>query len=192
MDLLSMRALRRLWPASTRLLSLALLLVMSLLAEESASAQGGLSEYDLKAAFVYQFLAYVTWPEAKPADGRVIIGVLGANELAGNLAALARETDGTRVIEVRTLAADADPRDLHVLFVAADVAAEAAALLQSASANGVLTVTETVPRSPHSIINFEVIGGKVRFDVALDLARQNDMDISARLLQVALRVVEQP
>jgi hypothetical protein len=169
-----------------------LLLTTGLLAEDSAVAQGGPSEYDLKAAFVYQFLAYVSWPEAKTGNGPVVIGVLGANELAGNLTALARANDGARPIEVRMLAADADPRDLHVLFVAADAAAEAGSLLQGAATHAVLTITETVPRSPHSVINFEVIGGKVRFDVALGLAREGGMDISARLLQVALRVVDQP
>lgn len=192
MDALSMKVVHRLRPDPVRLRSLALLLAIYLFASETTFAQPSPSEYDLKAAFVYQFLAYVTWPDAKTPDGPLVVGVLGASELAGNLSALASQTGGVRPIEVRMLTPDSDPRDLHVLFVAADLAGESAVLLQTASANAVLTVTEALPRSPYSMINFEIIGSKVRFDIALDLARRNGMDISARLLQVALRVMEQP
>lgn len=192
MDALSMSTMLRSWRVSTRTLRLALLLAAQLLGEQAALAQGGPSEYDLKAAFLYQFLAYVTWPEAKAGDGAIVIGVLGASELASDLLALASRAPGQRPIEVRTVTRDTDPRDLHVLFVAAARADESAALLRNAAANAVLTVTEKLPRSPNSMINFEVIDSKVRFDVALGLVRANGMDISARLLQVALRVVEQP
>lgn len=188
MDALSMHRAR-----SWRKAALSLLLAALALASSAAFAQAP-SEYDLKAAFVYQFLSYVTWPERKlRADGRLLIGVVGAPELAENLAVLAREqTPAARMIEVRTLMPDGDARDLNVLFVAAEYQDAAAALLQAAALDAVLTITEGDPRPAGSIINFEIIDSKVRFDVALNLARQGGMDISARLLQVALRIVDAP
>jgi hypothetical protein len=42
------------------------------------------------------------------------------------------------------------------------------------------------------MINFEIIDNRVRFEVALGLARRSGLDISGRLLQVALRVVDEP
>lgn len=173
---------------------LGLVLLLGACAVAQVRAQAGPSEYDLKAAFVYQFLAYVTWPDSpNPASGPLRIGVVGASELADNLAALASNQGASaRAIEIRRLAPDADPRDLHVLFVAAGFSGAAAAQLQTAVDNAVLTVTEDLPRPSDSMINFEVIDSKVRFDVALGLARQSGLDVSARLLQVALRVLEQP
>jgi hypothetical protein len=179
---------------SLRSISVTLLLTASLSAENSVRAQLDPSEYDLKAAFLYQFLAYVSWPEGKASDeGKVLIGVVGAPELADNLATLANnQPDSARAIEVRTLAPDADPGALHVVFVAADLNDEAEGLLRAATANAVLTITEDLPRPENSIINFEIIDDKVRFDIALGLARQSGLEISARLLQVASRIVDQP
>ncbi len=192
MDALKVDAAVHSWRGAARTASAALLLAVSLLGAKSALAQLDPSEYDLKAAFLYQFLSYVTWPESKTnVNGLVRIGVMGAPELVENLATIARnQGDGSRTIEVTALPPDADPRNLQVLFVAADVEDAAAESLRIAADNAVLTVTEAVPRRSSSIINFEIIDSKVRFDVALGLARRNGLDISARLLQVALRVVE--
>ena len=170
------------------------LLIAAMLAESSALAQIAPSEYDLKAAFVYQFLTYVSWPESKAgANGVIVIGVVGAPELADNLATLSRNQEiDARLIEVRNLTPDGDPRSLHVLFVARNPNVETDVLLQAAVDNAVLTITEELPRPSNSIINFEIIDSKVRFDVALGLARRNGLDVSGRLLQVALRVLELP
>lgn len=171
-----------------------LLLGMGVLVHEMALAQLAPSEYDLKAAFIYQFLSYISWPETKAGAGDVLlIGVVGAPELADNLVMLAGNTSGdARAIEVHALPPDGDPHALHVLFVDAAATVQAETLLQSAVSNGVVTITERLPRPAASVINFEVIGGKVRFDVDLGLARQNHMDVSGRLLQVALRVIDPP
>lgn len=182
------------WRFTARVVMAAVLLVVALIPEAPVQAQSGPSEYDLKAAFVFQFLAYVTWPESKSADGSpILIGIVGADELARNLTELAGTRGvGTRSMEIRRLGPDADPALLHLLFVADEYAANADELLRRAVASGVVTVTETLPRPPASVINFEIIDSRIRFDVALGLARANGMDVSARLLQVALRVMEQP
>lgn len=183
----------RFWHGWLRIVPLLLLLTAPLWADTPAQAQSGPSEYDLKAAFVYQFLAYVTWPQSKPAEGPIIIGVVGAGELADNLAALAMERGfAARPIEIRRVSIDADPREFHVLFVAGTSDDDADRLLRAAADAAVLTVTETLPRPPDSMINFEVVDNRVRFEVALGRARASGMDISARLLGVALRVVDAP
>ena len=176
-----------------RLVLLAAMLTAQLWADMPVHAQAGPSEYDLKAAFVYQFLAYVTWPASKPPVGPFVIGVVGANELAGNLAALGAEAGpSARPIEIRRLSVDDDPRDLHVLFVAADRSAEADALISAAADAAVLTVTESLPRHADAMINFEIVENRVRFEVALGPVRASGLEVSARMLGVALRVVEAP
>jgi hypothetical protein len=177
-----------------RAAALALLLGMGVLVQEPAFAQLAPSEYDLKAAFIYQFLSYISWPETKAGtDDVLLIGVVGAPELADNLSMLAgNQSDDARAIEVRKLLPEGDARALHILFVDVEATAQARVLLQSAVSNGVVTITEQLPRPADSIINFEVIGGKVRFDIALGLARQHGVDVSGRLLQVALRVIDSP
>jgi hypothetical protein len=189
MDALSMNGV-----SSRRTALLALMVFAGACVRNSAVAQIAPSEYDLKAAFIYQFLSYVTWPERRVrADGTILIGVVGAPELAADLAVLAdNQGENARAIAVRTLLPDGDPGELHIVFVAENGAVAAEGLLESALRAGVLTITEEFPRPVNSVINFEVIENKVRFDVALGLARANGLDISGRLLQVALRVMETP
>lgn len=181
------------WHGWLRVVPLAFLLTSQFWVELPAHAQGGPSEYDLKAAFIYQFLAYISWPAAKAEREPLLIGIVGAAEVANNLAALAADEGfAARPIEILRLDIDDDPRDLHVLFVADEYGADAAMLLRTAADNAVLTITETNPRPADAMINFEIIDSRVRFDIALGRARASGMDISARLLGVALRVEETP
>lgn len=172
-----------------------LMLAIGWFVSAAGLAQIQASEYDLKAAFLYQFTSYVSWPEdALDPDAALLFGVVGAPELADNLARLANAPNGEgRSIEVRRMNAGDDPAGLHVLFVAGRQSRAAATMLQAAQQHAVLTVTEDdAPRPQYSVINFEILDGKVRFDISLDNARASDLTISARLLQVALRVLGAP
>lgn len=190
----------RLWelPRKTleRLLPLVLALGMAVLSGTEALGQFQASEYDLKAAFLFQFTSYITWPEGLRNDptAPLLFGVVGAPELADNLAAMAGTQNlNGRPIEVRRMGEDDSPAGLHVLFVAGDRNRSADALLREAIDEAVLTVTEhDARRSPDSVINFQIVDGKVRFDVSLDAAQEGGLSISARLLQVALRVTGAP
>jgi len=157
------------------------------------TAQVETSEYQIKAAFLYKFAAYVEWPAGSFSDGTspLVFGVIGADPLADNLEQIVRDrrVQG-RAILVRRLNADEPVTGLHVLFVGQSSSNMAEPLLFYAASMSVLTVTETAsPRSSGSVINFEVIDDKVRFDVSLTLAQQGKLKISSRLLQVAYKVI---
>lgn len=149
------------------------------------------TEYELKAAFLYNFAGYVEWP-AETFGGPetpLVFAVAGSEELAGNLELMmAGRTVNGRAARVRRLAGGDSLAGVHVLFAGGVVSAPAASLLQAALAQSILTVTEAVARPRDSVINFEIVDGRVRFDVSLDAARRADLQVSSRLLQVALRV----
>ena len=157
-----------------------------------AFGQQEASEHEVKAAFIFNFAAYVEWP-AEAFDGpqdAVVFGFLEADALADYLetAAAGRQING-RPIVIRRL----DRRDsidgIHVLF-AGEVAAERDhERLREAVQQSVLTVTDNLAARPaESIINFETLDGQVRFDVSLRAAEEANLEISSRLLQLAIRV----
>ncbi len=81
-------------------------------------------------------------------------------------------------------------RDVHVLVVEASRMGRSEETLEPALLNSTLTVTESeISHSQHSIINMEVIDGRVLFDVSLPAAESARLAISARLLQVARQVI---
>jgi hypothetical protein len=167
------------------------MLVVACLVASAAQAQA-LPEAQVKAAFVFKFGDYVEWPPDAfaRADDPVVFGVVGADRLADELARLAvgRKVGGRPVV-VRKLAVDDALVGLHVVFVGGDDPARVAAALAAARDKPVLTVTEAREGAAAGMINFVVVAGKVRFDVALPPAEAAQLKISSRLLAVARRVV---
>lgn len=151
------------------------------------------TEYELKAAFLYNFASYVQWPPGIFNDPgqAVVFGVVGANELADNLEQVTggRAVNG-RAVEVRRLRGADELAGIHVLFAGDPLGAADRALLAAALQSSILTVTESDGARPDdSVINFEIVDGRVRFDVSLTEAGRARLQVSSRLLQVALRVL---
>jgi len=172
----------------------ALLLLLMLVDAPEISAQTQALEYQVKAAFLYQFSAYVQWPASAFADptAPLVFGILDADTIADELIAISRDNRVSgRTIVVRKLAPDDATDGLHVLFVGRAQTRTSEPLLLQALAGSVLTITEAPAQRPDgSVINFAIIDDKVRFDVSLIMAERAGLAISSRLLQVARRVIE--
>lgn len=172
-----------------------LLLLASLLLAKEAVAQSEVSEIQIKAAYLLKFPTYVEWPEGTFAevDSPLVVGVIGADEVAGNLEQLGRDlVVGGRPVAIKRLVPGDTVGDLHILFVGGVASTQASGFLQQAVRRPVLTVSETNPPRPEdSVINFTISDNKVRFDVALDPAQRMGLRLSSRLLQVAQAVIQE-
>ena len=164
----------------------------------SSRAQAGASEaeYQVKAAFLYKFLAFVEWPEAvfRGADSPIVIGVLGAEPLAQELSRVvaSRSVNG-RPVAVRRFSVGDPVADLQVLFVSRAHGPRLAPIQAGAEKVALLTVTESDEGlESGGVINFVIVDDKVRFDVALHRAERAGLRISARLLSVARKVQASP
>jgi hypothetical protein len=174
----------------------ALLLALSGAADCSAQPVARAGEYQVKAAYLYKFVNYIDWPPQSfsAADDRLVIGVAGADAMAGELASVVagRSVNGRRVT-VRKLQPGDPVGGLHMLFIGEDPGTRTAEVLAAAKGQAVLIVTESEHAfSLGSAINFVVVDDKVRFDVAPRPAESVNVKISSRLLAVARRVVSRP
>jgi hypothetical protein len=158
---------------------------------QNALAQSG-SESQIKAAFLYKFGDFVDWPPATFArmDSPLVIGVLGADEVFEELERVtAGRTIAGRPAEIRKLRRGEKVSGLHLLYIGGQESARALEHLTAVKGQPVLTVTDSESASAHgSVINFVVVDGKVRFDVALAPAEHSRLRISSRLLAVARKV----
>jgi len=182
--------------AAVRLIALAAMLGACLHANCWAQAESKAAEHQVKAAFLYKFLNFIEWPPQsfERPDTPLVIGVLGADALAEELAAMVNaRTAGGHPVETRKIRRGDSVAELHVLFVGRTDSAALPDLLGSAKSRSLLTVTESDDALAHgSTINFVVVDNKVRFDVALGPAEQRNLKISSRLLAVARRVLPNP
>ena len=150
-------------------------------------------EYRVKAAFVCKFIGYVEWPAeafARP-DSAIVIGVIASDAVADELTRTAAGLSaGDRPIVVRRLQRGESVEGSHLVYIAGTHQDALAATLAATKGRPVLVVTESGQEAPPgSVINFVIVDGKVRFDVALQAAELRGLRVSARLLSVARSLV---
>lgn len=154
------------------------------------STTATLLEVQVVAASLFRFLGYVDWPaDALPPDSPYVIGVIAADAIAGELASVvtSRTVNG-RAVTVRRLIPGDSLDGVHELFVGGSTPARQQ-LLQRARGTPVLIVTKAEDALDQgSMINFRLVDGRVRFEVALDATDEAGLKVSSRMLGVALHV----
>lgn len=153
-------------------------------------------EIQIKAAYLLKFGNYVEWPPETftGADKSFRIGIVGADELADELAQMVvgRAVNG-RPITVRKLRAGESTSDMHLLFIGYPPGARLTDLLAQLQGRPTLVVTDSQEALAYgSMINFVVVDGRLRFEVAPKNAARGKIDISARLLATAFKVKAEP
>jgi hypothetical protein len=153
-------------------------------------------EYQVKAAFLYNFTKFVEWPAAKFADTNapIVIGVLGRNPCGAVLAETIkdRKVNG-RGIQVRQISTVAEVKGLHLLFITAAETSRfegLAAALQESTVLGVGESEAFLTRG--GTIMFALEEDKVRFEVDLNSAERAQLRVSAQLLKLARKVRKTP
>lgn len=148
-----------------------------------AHAQGT-SEYEVKAAFLFNFAKFVEWPD--PASGPIRLCIVGDDPFGNNLEETVRgKTINGRPIAIRRIKAGENPQGCQIAFISASERPPRSLLdlLQGAS-------TLTVGEAPNfakqgGIINFVLEDNKVHFEINVDAAEQARLRISSKLLSLA-------
>lgn len=170
-----------------------LLLILVFPAARAQEAAPG--EYEVKAAFLFNFAKFVEWPPAKLTTNNAPIrfGVLGRSEaLVGDL----RKTLDGKLIDTHPVQLefyeDSLPSDApHILFVCKSERRNFRRIVNSLRGQPVLTVSEEDGFcEAGGMINFRLDGKKIRFEINQKAAEQNQLRMSSKLLRVALRIVE--
>jgi hypothetical protein len=156
-----------------------------------AQGEAPTPEYRVKAAFLFKFGGYIEWPEQtfpRP-DVPLVIGVIGADSLADELAQIASgHSVNGRPVTVKKLKHQDALAGVQMLFVGRSESGRLGDILAGVKGPVVVVTESDDARVRGSTINFVVVDDKVRFDVDLESAEQNGIKISSRLLTVARRV----
>jgi len=176
------------------LLAAALLQLLLCAGAAQGAADEAVAERRVKAAYLYRFAGYVTWPDgvfATP-DAPLAIGIWGNDGLAEDLAALVQSrTIDNRRIEVRRVREPESLAGLHVLFVSHARNARLAEAALGGQSRATLVVTETPGALKQgSAINFVVVDGQVRFELSPEAAEKHGLKLSSRLIAVGIGATE--
>lgn len=150
------------------------------------------SEYQVKAAYLYDFSRFVEWPSQPRTGGKAVfaICVLGKDPFGPILdAALAGEARADQNLVVRRISNLQDALACRILFISASEQDRLKEVLTAMNKASVLTVSD-IPRFSErgGMIEFVLKDDKIRFDVNLASAMDAGLIVSSDLLKVALTV----
>jgi YfiR/HmsC-like len=149
------------------------------------SAQTSMSEYQVKALFLLNFVKYVDWPAE--ASGPIVIGILGQDNFNDSLrAAVEGKNIGGREIVIKHVSAGDDLSGCTILFVSSSENPQLNQILGKAGSSPILTVGESDSFLQNGgIINFTLKEGKIHLEINLKAAQKVNLQISSKLLSVA-------
>jgi YfiR/HmsC-like len=165
-----------------------LLAVLLAIAPASLAEDGAPSEYQVKAAFLYNFVKFVKWPDSafSTSNAPITIGILGDNPFGSDLqVAVRNKTVNGHPLAIRQISS-AEMNQCHVVFVARSPKRNLVDVLAALKGTDVLTVSE-VDRFIESggMINFLTESNKVRFEINDGAAKAAGLTISSKLLNLA-------
>jgi hypothetical protein len=146
------------------------------------------SEYDLKAAYLYNFALFTTWPAEKLAEdgSAVVFCVIAQDAQAASINGLQDKKIRDRSILVRYIVTPEDARACHVLFIGANGMESMPKMLEAVRDNATLTVTDLPdPVRKEAVISMAIENSRLTFDVNLLSARRARLSLSSKLLKLA-------
>jgi hypothetical protein len=152
-----------------------------------------LNEYEVKAAYLYNFAKFVEWPTAAfPRDNSPLtICIIGKSPLNDVIESLAGKTIKNRRLIIRQFSRIEDLNECNILFINAAVKTSIAQMLVSTAPRSILTVSDYNGfASAGGVIEFVPVGDKIRFKINNRAAQHENLRISSHLLRLATSVID--
>jgi hypothetical protein len=164
--------------------------------QRSVGASQASLEYEVKAAFLYNFAKFVEWPDTAfdAADAPIVFCVMGNNPFDGRLERVVSDrTANGRRIEVRSVTSSGASSGCHLAFFDESQQVDVARIVQISAGRGPGAPVLTVGESEHfaevgGMIRLLVEEGRVRFDINAAIAERAGLKLSSQLLKLARRV----
>jgi hypothetical protein len=142
-------------------------------------------EYQVKAAFIGNFIQFTEWPEGV-LGGNVVISILGDSPLVEALKSIEDMQVKGRRISIRPIRTLQDLGSSHILFFAASEKNRVDEVLLALKKRNILTIGEVDGFCRKGgIINFILNENKVRFEINAESARDAGLTISSKVLKLA-------
>lgn len=154
------------------------------------------TDYQVKAAYLYNFGRFVEWPAniAAAKGDAFTVCVLGQDPFGKTLdAILAGETIGGKSVIARRISTPEESAHCQILFMSAVEGNRVDKILETLDKEAVLTVSDMPEFSQHGgMIQFVLEGKRVRFEVNLAATQHAGLTLSSELLKVATTVRRNP
>lgn len=170
-------------------LKTAVLLFSFILGFKSFAQDSAPTEYQIKAAFLYNFAKFVQWPPqafASPTSP-IVIGVLGKNNFGDVLEKTIRgKVINDRPLQFKQFHSVKEATNCQILFISTSEKNSLPKILDDLQGASVLTVSETDHfTEAGGMINFIIEDNKIHFQINNEAAKKARLTISSKLLSLA-------
>jgi hypothetical protein len=170
---------------------IALCLIASALAAAEPTAAP--TEYQVKAAMLFNIAKFVEWPEGtfgSPA-APIIIGILGENPFESALDAARDRSVRGRKIQLRHFTSVEDVTGCHILFISRSEKRNLLEILRALGENALLLVGDMEEFAQRGgMINLALQNESVTLEINVDALNRAGIKVNSRLLNVA-RIVRE-
>jgi hypothetical protein len=170
-----------------------LLFLWSILAQPLLAQEGAISEEQVKAAILYNFVRFVEWPSSafQSENTPLTIGVLGSESFANTLSSSLRDKKAHgRSFLVKKLNSASDAVNCQIVFVAREEARKTSQVTDAVKKHPILTVGETDDILSDGIIHlFKDDKNKLLFNINVAAAEESKLSISSHLLRLATKTL---
>ena len=156
-----------------------------LCAEKAKSAAA--AEYQVKAAFLFNFAKFVEWPPNSFPDANTpfVIGVLGQDPFGSYLDETVRgEHVNGRQLTVHRYRSLTDIKNCQVLFISRSESQRLVQIVANLKYRKILIVTDADGGADGVMIRFINEGNKIRFKIDVQAAKAANLTISSKLLRL--------
>lgn len=152
------------------------------------------SEYDVEAAYLYNFGKFVRWPDSAQKNPTFDICILGDDPFGGTLDKLiANDQMDGKPIRKRIIGRSAEATGCAIVYISDSEAGNLHRILTHFAGGSELLVSNLPDFARRGgMIQFILQGDRVRFEVNLDPATQSHLVLSSELLKVAVSVTGRP
>ncbi len=195
-------------PRISQVLFCLVLCAVCAVASDDVSAEN--REYKIKAAFIYNFIKAVEWPQEHIEDANtIVIGIIGHNLFGDAFKPVEDKIVKDRHLVFRVFKGpsendnkDSDKQEemfdvtgvraCHVLFICSSEVEYIDDILDAVKEYPILTVSEVDGfLAAGGVINFVPGADKPVFEVSLIAGRKTGLAISSKLLRIASRVIDE-
>jgi YfiR/HmsC-like len=153
------------------------------------------TEYEVKAAYLYNFGRFVEWPaKVSAASESFSICVLGDDPFGATLdATIAGESINGKKVVLTRITKPQDAASCRILFISSSEESRLKEVLATLDKTSVLTVSDISQFTQRGgMIRFVTEANRVRFEVNLAIAEHAGLTLSSQLLKVAVSVRRSP
>ncbi len=144
-------------------------------------------EYQVKAAFIYNFIAFTHWPDST--SQTINLCIYGEDYFGKEIDKLQNRSVNNRHIKITRITDPDKLKACQVIFFSKSVSRQLPSILNDLQNEPILTLADSVNATAQGIaINMSLINEKIVFEINLIKARASGFDISSKLLQLAVKV----